>query len=400
MKLRVWLWLAVLMGMLAAAIPCVHALPGNAEAGQAKYRRLCVDCHGADGRGGPMGRRLRVAPRNLTDRAYIQTRSAEQLFRVIKDGGAAVGLSAAMPGFGDRLTDQEVWDTVAYVRTLAPLPPSPAVDAPSTLRLTRLALALWPEYDDPRVLLIMRGEVSATATLPLTLSLPLPHGGELVGAGIVSAQNAMLLQPHTIVPGASRDTLELTISSGHFFVELYYDPLVREQDSKHFQFTFEAPYAIGTFDVDIQQPYTATDFTTEPAAMRHDVDSQGGRHFRFTYQEVARGTRHAFTVRYRKTTDEPSVAKQRLTSGGTTSPADSGNTTVLAFGVLAGVVVLYTGGALVWGARRRRQTPMAASRPSSAEATHVRMNYCSHCGRQLQPGFLFCPGCGQALPRS
>ncbi len=347
-----------------------------------------------------MGRRLRVAPRNLADREYMQTRSAEQLFRVIKHGGAAGGMSAAMPGFGDRLTDQEIWDTVAYVRTLASPSPSPAVDAPSTLRLTRLALALWPEYDDPRVLLIMRGEVSPDATFPLKLSLPLPRGGDLIGAGIVSPQNAMLLQPHTIVPGTSQDTLELTISSGRFFVELYYDPLVREEDSKRFQFVFEAPYAIDMLTMDIQQPYTAMDFTTEPTAMRQDVDSQGGRHFRFTYQQVARGTRKAFTVRYRKTTDEPSVVKQRPTSGVTASPTHPKNPTVLAFGILAGVVVLYTGGALVWGRRRSRQAPVALQQQPPIDMPHVHMNYCSHCGRQLQPVFLFCPGCGQSLPRS
>jgi hypothetical protein len=330
----------------------------------------------------------------------MQTRSPAQLFRVIKEGGAAVGVSAAMPGFGERLTEQEIWDTVAYVRTLASPPPSPAVEAPSTLRLTHLALGLWPEYDDPRVLLIMRGEVSPAATFPLTLSLPLPRGGELVGAGVVSAQNAMLLQPHTMVPGTDHDTLQLTISSGHFFIEVYYDPLVRDQDRKHFQFVFEAPYAIDTLSLDILQPYTATDFATEPAAMRHDVDAQGGQHFRFTYQQVARDTRKTFTVRYRKTTDEPSVAKQRLTSGGTTSQSVSRNTTVLAFGVLAGVVVVYVGGAFVWSTRRRRQAPVALSRSSFEKTAQAGRNYCSHCGRPLQPAFLFCPGCGQPLSRS
>lgn len=43
----------------------------------------------------------------------------EHLFTVIKSGGAAVGKNAAMPAWGKQLADQDIWDIIGFVRTLA-----------------------------------------------------------------------------------------------------------------------------------------------------------------------------------------------------------------------------------------------------------------------------------------
>jgi mono/diheme cytochrome c family protein len=43
----------------------------------------------------------------------------DHLFKVIKDGGAAVGKSPLMAPWGGQLKDPEIWDVVAYIRSLA-----------------------------------------------------------------------------------------------------------------------------------------------------------------------------------------------------------------------------------------------------------------------------------------
>jgi mono/diheme cytochrome c family protein len=48
--------------------------------------------------------------------------SNEYLFRVIKEGGAAVGKSPLMMPWGGALSDAQIWDVVAHVRTLAQPP--------------------------------------------------------------------------------------------------------------------------------------------------------------------------------------------------------------------------------------------------------------------------------------
>jgi mono/diheme cytochrome c family protein len=48
--------------------------------------------------------------------------SNEHLFRVIKEGGAAVGKSPAMAPWGGALSDAQIRDVVAFVRSLADPP--------------------------------------------------------------------------------------------------------------------------------------------------------------------------------------------------------------------------------------------------------------------------------------
>src|SRR5690242_16785006 len=92
---------------------------GDSQAGKVVYERLCVGCHGPTGQGGRVAAMLAVPPRNLADHTYMDTRSDQQIFDVINQGGAAMSLSAAMTAFGSQLSEQQIWDTVAYVRTLA-----------------------------------------------------------------------------------------------------------------------------------------------------------------------------------------------------------------------------------------------------------------------------------------
>ena len=44
------------------------------------------------------------------------------LFTIIKQGGQAVQKSQMMPPWGTQLKDQQIWDVIAYVRSLA-VPP-------------------------------------------------------------------------------------------------------------------------------------------------------------------------------------------------------------------------------------------------------------------------------------
>ena len=270
--------LYLLVGILFLSPATVTWSQPDAAAGKAVYERLCVSCHGADGRGGRMARMLPVPPRNLADPTYMQSRSAEHLFVVIKDGSAAAGLSNAMPGFGSQLDDQDIRNTVAYVQTLAKAQPAaPAVteaEPPADLRITRLQLSIWPEYDDPRVLLIVRGELAPGVAYPTQVTLPVPKDAELIGAGMISELGELLLHPHRVIPGDASDSLEITLPSPGFFAELYFDPFETSGDAKRFGYTFEAPHPINQFDVDIQKPYTASEFSTEPPAMAQETEGR------------------------------------------------------------------------------------------------------------------------------
>lgn len=80
----------------------------------------CVHCHGWTGKGdGPTAAKLDPRPRNLTNGKYANYISNLDLFVVIKGGGAARNLGEAMPPWGNILQDQDIWNTVAFIRTLS-----------------------------------------------------------------------------------------------------------------------------------------------------------------------------------------------------------------------------------------------------------------------------------------
>jgi mono/diheme cytochrome c family protein len=98
---------------------------GDPKKGKEKYMEnmRCSACHGDSGKGdGPAAFALNPKPRNYTDCAVMSKKSDAELFKVIKEGGPAVGLSPLMAPFGSQLNDKEVWNVVAFIRSI-PNPP-------------------------------------------------------------------------------------------------------------------------------------------------------------------------------------------------------------------------------------------------------------------------------------
>jgi mono/diheme cytochrome c family protein len=89
-------------------------------AGHAVYQRACAVCHGESGRGdGPSAGSFATKPSDLTDGRLMNPLPDEFLTSIVLDGGPAEGLTPGMPPFRGHLSEQQVRQVVAYVRTLA-----------------------------------------------------------------------------------------------------------------------------------------------------------------------------------------------------------------------------------------------------------------------------------------
>lgn len=93
---------------------------GDVKNGQELYSEKCGLCHGGKGEGWDWAKKVAKPPIPVPDLArVVPGLSDEYLFDVVKGGGEAVGKTRFMPAFGFQLSDQEVWDLIAYLRSLA-----------------------------------------------------------------------------------------------------------------------------------------------------------------------------------------------------------------------------------------------------------------------------------------
>jgi mono/diheme cytochrome c family protein len=113
----------------AAPVPTAPAAPSgppDASRGAAVYATYCAGCHGATGNGdGPLAAALNPPPAKHSDGTYMNTLSDEHLYRVIREGGAAVGKSPLMAAWGGTLSEAQIRDVAAFVRSLADPPYEP-----------------------------------------------------------------------------------------------------------------------------------------------------------------------------------------------------------------------------------------------------------------------------------
>ncbi|MBI4378839.1 MAG: cytochrome c [Nitrospinae bacterium] len=96
-------------------------IPGaDPQSGAHWFSFYCIHCHGWNGKGdGPTAAMLDPRPRNQSNGKYMNNISNLDLFSVIKGGGVARNLSECMPQWGNVLQDQDIWNVIAFLRTIA-----------------------------------------------------------------------------------------------------------------------------------------------------------------------------------------------------------------------------------------------------------------------------------------
>lgn len=92
----------------------VPASPESTAAGKQIYLRRCASCHAASGEGGPGNDLIPAAP-SIVDN-QVQRKTDGQIFNNIKNG---VPPDFNMVPFKDTLKDDEMWNVVNYLRSIA-----------------------------------------------------------------------------------------------------------------------------------------------------------------------------------------------------------------------------------------------------------------------------------------
>lgn len=120
MTMRTFLVLPVLTLSFVLALPFstrpTHAAENDPEARvKALWKEHCTQCHGDDGRARtPMGRKLRLL--DYTDPKVQEKFTDEEMIKITNEG-VRQGNRVLMKPYKDELSEKEIKELVAYIRT-------------------------------------------------------------------------------------------------------------------------------------------------------------------------------------------------------------------------------------------------------------------------------------------
>lgn len=280
--------------------------------------------------------------------------------------------------------------------------------------IQQLRIQVMPEFDDPRVLVIVQGRLNAgSEAFPQTVTFYVPAEAQInqmatmdVATGQTAPQ-AYETSPHPTDPRWTAVTY--TLDNAHFFYEYYYTPYATGAD-KQFTYAFNSPLPIDDLLVEIQEPRTAEAFSLEPATNTSRIDNFGLTLYQFPLGALAAGEDAVIDITYTKDDPTPSVSREELMAIQAPGPVDTAvtdptfapgtnsqsqsaeNIGAITLAVVGGAVAVAVFGRYLW---LRRQS--ASQIPTLAAAGPLRAKFCPYCGAALKSDSRFCHECGEAI---
>ncbi len=301
------------------------------------------------------------------------------------------------------------WAGSASSLAAAPSPARPGAAPPA---IATLAVDIWPEHDDPRVLVIYRGTLAADATLPQTLTFAIPPSGQVNAAAYRTDDGQLLSTPHEYRQEADRLLVTFTIPARGFQFEYYVDGITG-LPQRTFALDLAFPFAVENLKVSVEQPLRSSAFILTPPAGGTTAAAGGFTHHVYDLGRLPVGKVWRVRATYRKEDANPSVARAvQIPEPGASAQAAPGRP-LWRWIVGGAVVVLGLGGVALIGYRRRRW-PFASGRATPTRQHPARQHparretprrdspdriYCSRCGARARPRDRFCSRCGQPLAR-
>jgi hypothetical protein len=271
-------------------------------------------------------------------------------------------------------------------------------------KINTMEVEIWPEYDDPRVLLIYRGTMPPDQPLPTDFSFIVPSDAQVHMAGAVDQNGGHV---HALFQERDRGdgTKEIFYRLEHpnFYMEFYYDPLTGAEQ-RQFRYPLVSPFPIADLKVSVQQPLRTSGFGVNPATSNVVRDQKGFSYYIVSFGAVPAGEERSVSVAYRKTDREPSVAGQQPGGG----VPERQRRTMKGILVGAGILLIGVVGYGLFAASQRKKVRSGragahAARPVPAGPTQAGgkpSRFCTQCGAGVEKTDKFCSNCGHQVRAS
>jgi hypothetical protein len=275
------------------------------------------------------------------------------------------------------------------------------VFAQSNLTLINVSVQLWPEYDQPSMLVITDFEVPVTTALPVDLTFRIPKGANLIAVAGYTADGSLA---NAVFEGPNDDgewqvfTVTLETTSARFE---YYQPITFNGKQRIFSYLWDGLYAVDAFDIRLLEPVDTTSVTTTPTLASIE-QKDGLKYFYGDPVKLASGEQFILNLEYQKTSDAliasaPGVQPAAPVDENTPGRVSLSNYLPYLIGGLG--VIMIVGGFVYYlrsgkrGARRSRRRQHVNANDEESESDM----YCAQCGTRAHGGDRFCRTCGARM---
>ncbi len=307
----------------------------------------------------------------------------------------------------------------------------PARAQSGTVSIEQLTIDLWPDFDQPSVLVLLTGKLPASTPLPAAVTVSVPAAATLNAVARVTADGTMIDDVQYTLDTAAQ-TLSITLPDLSFRVE-YYEPYERNELERQFTFAWQTPTPVQQLLVSVQQPAAATAMTVSPSPVSVTPGNNGLQYHNMPATSLPANQLYTLDVNYTMSSSAlttslveapvpTGIPSELLPDAGSSS--SSSNSTLLLVGA-AGMGMLVVG-SVVWlvlnrdALRAAPQTPRRSAMRQSRRQTSPTTRrssppsppaesatppsgggalFCHNCGQPSQAEDRFCRYCGTELKR-
>ncbi len=271
--------------------------------------------------------------------------------------------------------------------------PAMAAAPKANPRLESLHIDIWPEYDRPGALVILRGQLAKDVALPAAVSLRIPvSSGGPAALAYANPEKAELFNlDYKKSDAKDFITVSFKVPDRVFHLE-FYDPFPTSESERKYRYVWPGDLAVDKLSVLIQEPVASSNFSVQPEVASEGTGPDGMRYRSAVLGALPSGKAFPIEIRYTKTDSRSSaelLKSDKPSAAPSTTGAPANNQSLqllLVLGVLVPLLLVAVIGYVWW-----RQRPRPASEVPGGKA------FCSKCGNRIAPGDRFCSKCGAAL---
>jgi hypothetical protein len=278
-----------------------------------------------------------------------------------------------------------------------------SVHAQNNQHLRTLSVDIWPEYDQPAVLMIYRITLAPNTVLPASLVIRIPSNAQINAVALVDPVKGLVNAPYDSSMQGKWSLLKVSTNLLQVQVE-YYIPLVKNGSARHIVYEWAGDYAVDNLEVNFLRPSSADSVSISYSPVNTYPGQDSLTNYHIQTINLAANQNFALSIDYQRNTDDLSISSLPVQAASTPGPDTPGRVSMTGFlpWVLAGlgVILIVAGiiGFIVW--QRGSQGAIIDKKyTQKREESEDDFTYCHQCGKRAQPGDVFCRTCGTRLKR-